>query len=249
MISGVDVSKYQTPDALDGWDFAILNHEDPTFSGKLDRCVALGIPYAFYGWLYPGRGREALTRMKAHDELLALNGDRRPEFYWLDYEQSGVSPGDLADGLQAAADTGVAAMTGTYSYLAVISTIIDVIARYGSPLWLAYYPGSNDGSYPAGQDGAARRWGAVLWQYSSGGNLDRNVVIDEAWYHAHHGGDDMTEDEVRKIIDQHVFLEEPYGMSRFVAYVEQYLHHPTIYGYTRFEAWWKQALAKFGVKP
>lgn len=226
---GIDISVWQNANVIPGWAFVILNHEDPTVNAKIDLILELGLPYAFYGWLYPGHGRETLTRMKAHDELLALNGDRRPSFYWLDYEQNGVTPGDLADGLQAAVDEGVARKTGTYTYLSVVGSVGGVINEFGSPLWLAYYPAPNDGHYPAGQEGDALRWGAVLWQYSSGGNLDRNVVLDEAWWAAHNNGsgDDMpSNEELDRYFLQPIDFQgnpNPNGVSRLGAVVRNEL--------------------------
>jgi hypothetical protein len=196
-IQGVDISRYQGAEAMDGWGFVIVNVEDPGFGAKIDRAKSLGIPWGPYTWIYPGNGRRDMERSV---QRCAPHGDP-PMGHWLDYEQAGVSQGDIDAALQRARELGVLDRVGIYTYLYLIRNV----DLRGRPLWLAYYPGSNDGTYLANRDGDARAWRAVMWQYSSGQNLDRNVVIDEAWYQAWVGGapsttttevdDDMRTDE------------------------------------------------------
>lgn len=52
-------------------------------------------------------------------------------------------------------------------------------------------------------------------------------------------GDDMTEDEVRHIIDSHMFDELPQfgNYSRFTAALEGYMLKPTVFGVNRLTAW------------
>ena len=187
-IFGVDISRYQDAEAMDGYDFVIVNVEDPTLAGKIERAKNLGIPWGLYTWIYPG-GRNDMARAKVQADIL---GDP-PVGYWLDYEQAGVSPADLDAALDTAAELGIFDRTGVYTYLYQVATVADRLR--GRPLWLAYYPGNNDGRYLADRDGDARAHGAVLWQYTSGANapvgLDENVVINEAWYQAWIEGDDM----------------------------------------------------------
>lgn len=203
-IHGVDVSRYQGLEALEGQSFVIVNVEDPTLADKVAHAKQLGIPWGLYTWVYPGNGRADMAR--AADRAAAL-GDP-PLGYWLDYEEAGVAPGDLSAALDHADERGILGRTGVYTYLYQIASVADALR--GRPLWLAYYPGNNDGSFPARQDGDARTWGAVLWQYTSGANapvgLDRNVVIDETWYSQWIGGapigsgdNDLTPDQSKKL--------------------------------------------------
>jgi hypothetical protein len=193
-IFGTDISRYQPAGAMDDWSFVIVNAEDPGFDEKIRRAIARGIPWGPYTWMYPGSGardmQRAVDRCKPHGAP--------PLGYWLDYEQAGVSQGDIDAALQRARELGVFERTGIYTYLYLIANV----NLHGRPLWLAYYPGSNDGTYLPSRDGDARRWRAVMWQYSSGGNLDRNVVIDDGWYQSWVGGsaaptedDEMRTDE------------------------------------------------------
>lgn len=205
MIEGPDVSKFQTRWAIEaGHLFAVLNQEDPTCSDKIDRCIELGIPYAFYGWEYPGTGSQTMSRMVAHAELLALNGDQTPVFYWIDHEQNGAGPEDLAANLQWAANYGVLGRTGLYTYLSIVGEVDSVRQEYHVPLWIAYYPDPNNGDLHWTQRGNAESWGAVWWQYTSGHTsptgerVDMNVVLDELWHRNTFlagGGDDMPSNE------------------------------------------------------
>jgi hypothetical protein len=179
-IQGVDISRYQGAEEMDGWGFVIVNVEDPGFDHKITRAKNLGIPWGPYTWIYPGNGRRDMERSVART---APHG-APPMGHWLDYEQAGVSQGDIDAALQRAGELSVIERTGIYTYLYLIGGV----NLRGRPLWLAYYPGSNDGTYLPGRGGDARSWQAKMWQYSSGGNLDRNVVIDEAWYHGGTGG-------------------------------------------------------------
>lgn len=193
-IHGVDVSRYQDLEDINGWSFAIINVEDPGLATKIAYCRALGIPWGLYTWIYPGRGRSDMNRAL----VKGVQFGEPPLGYWLDYEQAGVTPADLDAALDTAAEQGALARTGVYTYLHMIAGVAEHLRD--RPLWIAYYPGANDGTYPSGQGGNAQAWGAVLWQYSSGGNLDRNVVIDEAWYRSFvSGGEDDDMDAADKL--------------------------------------------------
>ena len=53
--------------------------------------------------------------------------------------------------------------------------------------------------------------------------------------------DDMTEDEVRDIIDRHLTEDTPYG-TRIGVWIEHYLHTPLEgFGFTRFQSWLLEA--------
>ena len=49
------------------------------------------------------------------------------------------------------------------------------------PFWLAGYPDPNDGVWRDHFQPRASR-PVQLWQFSSGGGIDRNVVADDAWF-------------------------------------------------------------------
>ncbi len=206
---GVDVSRYQSVAAIHGWDFVIVNVEDPTLGAKIEYARALNIPWGFYTWLYPGNGAGDMTRAV---QAAARIGDP-PLGYWLDYEQDGVSQRDIDSALAVARAHGVEARTGIYTYL----YIVDSIDLRGRPLWLAYYPGNNDGSFPAWASGDARARGAVLWQYTSGANapvgLDENVVIDAAWYQQFVGAPAPSPNHVSE--DSMIYLNELGGCAHF----------------------------------
>lgn len=188
MIIGTDTSKYQPLGSYDPGAFEIVNVEEPDgnggdFTATIARNVRDGRPWGVYLWVHPGRavnvgGAVASVRGLGHGDG-ALG-------YWLDYEESGVEQWQIDDAY-AQADA-LAIRCGLYTYLYQLPGV----ATRSRPLWLAYYPGNNDGTYPEGQDGAARSAGAVMWQFTSGANapvgLDRNVVLDEQWYSEWTGG-------------------------------------------------------------
>ena len=57
--------------------------------------------------------------------------------------------------------------------------------------------------------------------------------------------EDMTRNEVEQIVEDYVFGQTNFGISRAEAFVETYVFRPTAFGLTRFEAAFKNALARF----
>jgi Glycosyl hydrolases family 25 len=180
MIFGVDLSKYQGDSAMDGLAFAVLNVEDPTFPDKARYAHDHGIVYDVYKWIYPGQSGGAMMQQAKRIVDAASVPGREPG-YWADWEEAGVSPNQVGEWF-AAGDT-YSVRAGWYTYLYLLRQFGMVSNPFaGRPFWIAYYPGANDGSYPAGQEGDAHAYTSQLWQYSSGGGLDRDVVLDETWW-------------------------------------------------------------------
>lgn len=177
MIFGVDVSKYQGSAAVDGFDFAILNVEDPTFRDKAFHCVELGIPWDIYKWCYPGASGAAMFwQAKGIVDRAGVPG--RAPGYWLDYEESGVSGNQVGEWFGAADQAGV--RSGWYCYLYLLNNQGNHAPD--RPLWLAYYP-SASGDYWPSQSDTARNLGAKIHQFTStGGQIDKNVILDEPWW-------------------------------------------------------------------
>lgn len=195
MIFGVDVSKWQPTEAVDGWAFAVLNCEDPGYRDKIRRCEAQRIVWQPYVWVRPGEpGWAVMDRAKQVTEYAGYPC----RFVWADYEEAGVTQ-DQLDGFFARADElGIGA--GYYAN----AHAVDHQPFLGRPFWLAQYPDPNDGTFPGLDrmtDPAVIGRPVQLWQYTSGANdpsgvgLDRNVVIDEAWWAAltgQEGAEDMA---------------------------------------------------------
>jgi hypothetical protein len=206
-IFGFDLSRYDTVGDVQP-AFDLLNVEDPGCSQKAHRAHALGITWGLYSWVYPNDQGHSATRSKAMGDLLELDGTGQPPAgHWLDYEQTGVTPQDLVNAFAHGVEH-----LGVYTYLYIIASVKETIGS--RPLWLAYYPGNNDGQYPAGSIGDAQRWGAKLWQYSStNGNLDRDVVVDEAWWAGWvHGNPKPV--PVPRDEDSMYFVHDPDGSGR-----------------------------------
>lgn len=185
-----DLSRYDDLTDVDQYpDGVILNVEDPGFGAKRDRAITKGIPWGTYSWVYPGDGVGAVQR--AHDVGTGPLGA------WLDYEQGGVSPADLQAAL-AHAD-GLGFKIGVYTYLYILPSVVGLLGDH--PLWLAYYPGANDGTYQAWYSNDARAHGALLHQFtSSNGTRDLSVVLDEARWSAWTGSvPTLPEDDDVKI--------------------------------------------------
>lgn len=177
MIFGRDLSKYQNTDAVQP-EFVILNVEDPYLASKARRAVDLGIVWDVYKWCFPGQDGGAMFR-RAQALVAALGLPGRQPGYWLDYEEAGVAPNQVTQWFAATDAAGVQA--GWYCYLYLLNAQGNVAP--GRPLWLAYYPGSNDGSYYPSMSDTARNKGARLHQYTStAGTLDQNIVLDEKWW-------------------------------------------------------------------
>ncbi len=204
MIFGVDISSYQgagIPDNKHGRgapQHVIINVRDPGMGDKARECIRRGTPWAIYTWAFPGANQRDNLRWSAMT-VESAGLDWRACWYWIDYEDGGVDPQQIVAFHAAADELGV--RSGLYTYLFLMPSIPEHVKTM-RPLWLAYYPGANNGVYPADQDGAARRAGAVLWQFSSNGTnppgLDENAVMDEAWFATWAGGtppDTIQEDE------------------------------------------------------
>jgi hypothetical protein len=201
MIFGADLSSYDGSDGtvVDPYQFVILNVQDPTIAAKINRAKAKGIPWGLYTWVYPGAGANSITLAK---RIIDTYG-KPPKGVWLDYEQAGVTPGDLTDALVTGEQAGME--LGVYTYLAILPSVATSLR--GHPLWLAFYPHPNDGSYPGGSEQNARDHGAKLWQYtSSNGTRDLNVILDEAWWHT--WGDDTEEPTPNKKGQDVIYKEE-----------------------------------------
>lgn len=197
MIFGTDVSKFQTKEAILGYPFTILNVEDPTFAEKAQFAIDNGIVWDIYKWIYPpgatdgsgrplrdaGNGAESFAI--ARELVDQANFPGRAPGYWADYEQGGVEARQVGEWFGAADQAGV--QSGLYTYLFVLNAQGNHAPD--RPLWLAYYPSPNDGSYDPSMSNDARAQGAKLYQFTSTHDtLDVNVVIDEAWWAGWAGG-------------------------------------------------------------
>jgi hypothetical protein len=195
---GVDISKFQSASAMDGWDFVILNVEDPGFGEKASRAHELGIPWDIYKWIYPpgatdsagrpipdaGNGAESFAIAK--DLVDRTNIPGREPGYWGDYEQAGVTASQVREWFAAADAAHVKA--GWYTYLHILNA--EGNHAPDRPLWLAYYPHPNDGSYQPSMSDNARARRAKTHQFTSTNDtLDVNIVLDTEWW------DDWTGDD------------------------------------------------------
>jgi hypothetical protein len=211
MIRGVDISAAQPGvSAMEGSDFVILNVEDPGFADKARHAHDLGIPWDVYKWIYPpgatddqhrplrdaGDGAASFSIAKALVDRLNLSG--REPGYWGDYEQPGVLPNQVRAWFAAADAAGV--KVGWYTGLSLLDT--EGNHAPDRPLWIAYYPGRNDGSYEPAMSSDARTRGARIHQFSSTNNtLDVNIVLDTRWWdqwtsNEHHTRTIVEDDEM-----------------------------------------------------
>lgn len=164
-----------------GVDGVILNVEDPGILDKALRARDEAKPVLVYTWVYPAGGRAAVDR--AIDVAATLTGHGVDVLdYAFDYEQDGVVPQDLRDAIGYGRQHGLPMLAYTFLF-ELDAALKQVLTDTGVPLWLAFYPGGNDGSYPGWAEQQARDTGAVLWQYtSSNGVRDRSIVLDPAWF-------------------------------------------------------------------
>ncbi|HXJ69621.1 MAG TPA: hypothetical protein VNM39_11995 [Verrucomicrobiae bacterium] len=179
-----DLSRYDGgAEAVDraGCDGVILNVEDPGILDKALRARDENKPVLVYTWVYPGGGVAAVDR--AIDKAATLTGYGVDILdYAFDYEQNGVQPQDLRDAIGYGRQHGLPMLAYTYLF-ELGAELKQVFIDTGVPLWIAFYPGSNDGSYPAWAEQDARATGAVLWQYtSSNGTRDRSIILSAAWF-------------------------------------------------------------------
>lgn len=182
-IFGVDTARYQPLGTYDRRDFEVVNFEDPQLVQKIADCIAAGKPWGVYLWIYPEHN---VFVDAAHmvDAVRALGHGDPPGGYWFDYEDPGVgptgqpiNPGQLHDGF-AALDA-KNARGGYYSG----PHALDHGGFLDRSWWNAAYP-TGDVDFP----GYGSLWASSrprpmdLWQYTSGGGLDRDVVVDDAWW-------------------------------------------------------------------
>lgn len=197
-----DQSKFDGPTLVDIADAYWLNARDPDFVSKAHAAHDLGKPWGPYSWVDPGDGAGASQRAKDAADAVGLGVP--PLGYALDYEEAGVTQTDLVNALDRAESLGTFDRTWVYTYLYIIGSISGVLR--GRSLWLAYYPGNNSGAYPEGQDGPAKEWGAILWQYtSSNGTRDLSRVVDDAAWSAWIGGQTPAP---RKVVDDVAWIVE-----------------------------------------
>jgi len=206
---GPDVSRYQGASAIDSFDLAILNIEDPNVVDKAIWCNDRLIPWDIYKWGFPGQtGGQMFGRAKSLVDALPV-GFRLPR-YWLDYEEGGVEPWQIGDWYTACDQAGVGG--GLYAY----KNLIEVQGLRGTPgkgFWVAYYPERNDGSYYPAMSDWARSVGADGHQYTStNGTLDQNVFFDPAWFTGGAVPGVPTRPGVRFPFDGSYPITSPYGM-------------------------------------
>src|SRR5215831_10509810 len=132
MTEGVDLSKYQPPEAMDPFDFVILNVEDPYFGGKVAHAYDTGKRWDIYKWCYANTsGQQMLNVAKRNVDLVYRQGTRYPQF-WLDYEDGGVAQWQI-DEWFAACD-GAQVTSGLYCYLYLMNAQGITFTRDG---WIA----------------------------------------------------------------------------------------------------------------
>lgn len=176
MIFGTDTSKWQPLGTYDPGSFEIVNAEDPYLSAKIVRNDAEGRPWGLYVWVNEAEGGQSLVARA--QRAIKLVGDPALGVWW-DYEDRGVEPWQLKDAFKVADSVGL--WSGYYSG----ASMLDHSQFLDREWWLAQYPWPNDGSFP-GMDKMHAPRDVTIWQFSSGGNLDRNVIVDEAWYFSNH---------------------------------------------------------------
>jgi hypothetical protein len=200
---GVDLSRYDsaTVDDTSAVDdpranYVILNVEDPGFLYKAHHAIDIGKHWGPYSWLYAERGgAEAVERMMSAVDSV---GSLPTRAGWVDYEANGVAPEHAAQARVRASSGDVPFKTGLYTYLYLLNSQGGLAQEWWqwTLRWLAYYPGSNDGTLLWGANGDAIQWGSAHWQYtSSGGTRDRNAVIDEALWATLGGAPAQSEED------------------------------------------------------
>lgn len=184
MIRGVDTSKFQALYSYDPGSFEFVNGEEPDgnggdFTATINRNIHDGRPWGVYSWVYP----RFSTVTSVIERVRWLWGYDPPLGYWLDYEDD-ATPESLEREILTCFHLGI--RPGVYTYLYRLPEVETIIRHYDLDLWLAYYPGWNDGTYHPEWSDDARQAGAVIHQYTSRGmypiGLDVNVVLDEGWF-------------------------------------------------------------------
>lgn len=201
-IFGTDTAKYQALGTYDPGAFEIINAQDPTVAAKIARNKADRRPWGLYVWVYPGQSGASLVDVAA--SVIAWAGS--PDLgVWWDYEAAGVGEWQLQQAFAEADRRGI--KSGYYSNAGTVNHGLFL----DRPWWYAAYPDPNDGSFPG--VAAMRNPRPVhIWQYTSGGGLDRNVVVDEGWYSSFLGsteGPDMTPEQSQLLQDVHNAIFDP----------------------------------------
>lgn len=183
MIYGIDISSYQgpgVPGIEEPLSFVIINVRDPGLETKCKICRdELGIPWGGYSWIDPGVSQDSVAGWAA-DRVRAAG--EPPLGLWADYEQDGVDDWQLTQFRQRC--DGIGIKSGYYAN----GWRPNHDLHRGWAFWQAAYPGRNDGSFPGFGNMPVYR-DTQIWQYSSsGGFLDRNVIVDEAWFYSFVGG-------------------------------------------------------------
>jgi hypothetical protein len=207
-IFGTDTSKFQRFGTYEAGAFEIVNAEDPTMPTKIARNVDDARPWGLYVWVYAGEGGASLIN-RARVAIDRAGHGVPPLLVWWDYEDKGVAQWQLDDAFRAADSVGLP--TGYYSNPGTVDHA-PLLAR---PWWMAAYPGMNDGTFPGLANMRAPR-PVNIWQFSSSnGNLDRNIVIDDAWYAGLVTGGDMpfTDADMEKL-SNYLFVDKPFGFTR-----------------------------------
>ena len=197
MIFGTDTARYQQDGTYDPGDFEIVNVEDPQFEQKTARNLRDGRPTGAYVWIYPGTNVYAFTVWAARKARAAgINFG-----VWADYEQDGVTL-DLLHQFFSACDE-LGETSGYYGN----DWRFGHDAFADRPYWYCGYPDPNDGAWRTYYTPRASR-PVQLFQFTSGGGLDRNVVWDESWFRSW-GGSAPVPDPVpvpRPILEEDAML-------------------------------------------
>lgn len=203
---GTDTSEYQAPGTYDPGAFELINAEDPTMPVKVARNRDERRPWGLYVWVYPDD--DASTLVARAEAAIASAGGVPPLGVWWDDETEGDDPGTLV----AAGNLLDAHGIGNGDYGSADTLSAPELA--GRRAWVAQYPGDNDGDYP-GDDQLEFGRPATIWQYSSTrGALDRDAIMDDAWYQdATNGGDDVLNDDDRAWIQEQLAITAQQAVS------------------------------------
>jgi hypothetical protein len=166
------------------------------------------------------------------DVVRALGHGDPPLGYSFDYEDTDITEAQLHDGF-AALDA-----KGAYGDYYSGPHAIDHGQFMDREWWNAAYPGSNDGSFPGYGSlyASSRPRPMVMWQYSSGGGLDRDLVVDDAWYAARTQGQPtpattlLEEDGMHIVWGNNAAGTEEFWLAAGSTLVHQFTGAPTAYG-------------------
>lgn len=189
---GIDISEWQSVRAVDWykqWKFVIIRahsgfREDHNFQEHWRRCGEAGVPRGAYGYLVPNVNAAVQAR-----RMLDIVPNSPELGYWTDAEARGLTLGAVLEHLRSLP----AGRTGLYTYVPFLANQLGNDHRLRDfPLWIAGY-GRNDGKrHPLNPSPA---WPAVIHQFTSYPNLDRNFVLDNLWYTNYVGGTSAVTNE------------------------------------------------------